>query len=71
MKITSIVSIITILGWVLLTLFQLWGRSGIGSELYVKITISIVLVNIGIGVSALILREYKNENKMRKDKFLE
>lgn len=70
MKITSIVSIITILGWVLLTLFQLWG-SGIGSELYVKITISIVLVNIGIGVSALILREYKNENKMRKDKFLE
>lgn len=70
MKITSIVSIITILGWVLLTLFQLWG-SGIGSELYVKITISIVLVNIGIGVSALILREYKNENKMRKDKFLD
>lgn len=70
MKVTSIVSIITILGWVLLTLFQLWG-SGIGSELYVKITISIVLINIGIGVSALILREYKNENKMRKDKFLD
>lgn len=70
MKIASIVSISTLLGWLALTLFQLWGV-GIDVELYLKITVTVILLNIGIGLSALIYREYISENKMKKDKFLD
>lgn len=70
MKIASFVSIVTIVGWVALTLFQLWG-DGIDIALYLKITITIILLNLGIGISSLIFREYVDENKMKKDKFLE
>lgn len=70
MKIASIVSIVTILGWLTLTLFQLWG-SGIDIGLYLKITLTIILLNLGIGLSSLIFRDYMDENKMKKDKFLD
>lgn len=70
MKIASFVSIVTILGWLVLSLCQLWG-SCVDIEFYFKITLTIILLNLGVGISALIFREYVSENKMKKDKFLD
>ena len=70
MKIASLVSIVTILAWSVLSLFQLWG-AGIDWDIYLKITITVVLVNVAIGIASIIFREYLSEKQLKKDKFLE
>lgn len=70
MKLASYTSIIIVVSWTLLTLLQLWG-AGVAWMLYIKITITMVVLGGGIVIAALIFREYGNEKKMKKDKFLD
>ena len=69
MKIASIVSIVTILGWSILSLFQLWG-AGIDWDTYVKVTVTVILVNLAIGIAAIIFREYLSDKNLKNDNFL-
>jgi hypothetical protein len=69
MKIASIVSIVTILGWSILSLFQLWG-AGIDWGIYIKVTVTVVLLNVAIGIASIIFKEYLSDKNLKKDKFL-
>jgi len=69
MKIASIVSIVTILGWSILSLFQLWG-AGIDWDIYLKVTITVVLLNVAIGIASIIFKEYLSDKNLKKDNFL-
>ena len=69
MKIASVVSIVTILGWSILSLFQLWG-AGIDWDIYLKVTITVVLLNVAIGIASIIFKEYLSDKNLKKDNFL-
>jgi len=70
MKVASYVSILMIVVWTILTVPMIWGTELIPFEMYVKVSISMLLIGGGIIIIALIAREYISENKMKKDKFL-
>jgi len=63
------VSIVTILGWSILSLFQLWG-AGIDWDIYLKVTITVVLLNVAIGIASIIFKEYLSDKNLKKDNFL-
>ncbi len=67
MKTAGIVSIALILIYAVLAVVQLWFES-FDPEVFIKLTISFAIVIIAVVVTALIRREYVNDEIMRKNK---
>ena len=70
MKIASIISVITLVAWLIMTLLLMWTES-IPFDTYIKVSITMGLVILGVVGSALIIREYVGEKDMKKDKFID
>lgn len=70
MKLASILSVVLLVFWVFIAIIELWFDI-FSFELFVKITVTILLIIVlAVGV-ALVKREYVDEEKMKKDKYLD
>lgn len=70
MKIASILSIVLLVFWIVIAIVELW-FDVFSLALFIKITATVLLLIIlAVGV-ALIRREYVDEEKMKKDKYLD
>lgn len=56
--------------WVILALVQLW-FSAIDPEIFIKITISAVILLVIIVIVTLVIREYFVEKQLKKDGFID
>lgn len=56
--------------WVILALVQLWFNL-IDPEVFIKLTISAVILVIIIVIVTLVIREYLSEKKLKKDGFID
>ncbi|MDG1852683.1 MAG: hypothetical protein P8I97_00840 [Verrucomicrobiales bacterium] len=72
LRLASGVAIGSIIVWVMLSLAQLWSNSNaIDASLYLKLTITMLLIGGGILVVSIIRREYKSEKKLKKNNFID
>jgi membrane protein implicated in regulation of membrane protease activity len=70
MKIAGII-ISTLLGlWVILSIARVWGDV-ISWSNYIKVTITMALLALAVGIIALIIREFIKESDMKKDDFID
>jgi len=70
MKYAGII-ISTLLGlWVILSIARVWGDV-ISWSNYIKVTITMALLALAVGVIALIIREFIKESDMKKDDFID
>ena len=70
MKIASIASVLILVAWLIMTLLLMWTDS-IPFDTYIKVSITMLLVALGVVGSALVIREYVGEKKMKKDNFID
>lgn len=70
MKFASYIAIAVVALWSLMTLMQLW-FTPFSADLYLKLTVTLVLLGGGIVTIALIFREYTSEKKLKEDKFID
>ena len=70
MKIAGII-ISALLGiWVILSIARVWGDV-ISWSNYIKVTITMALLAVAVGVIALIINEFIKEKDMKKDNFID
>ena len=60
----------TIILWVIISLAQLWGPV-IDAGIYLKLTITMLLIGGGILIVSIIKKEYKTEKKLKEDNFID
>jgi hypothetical protein len=66
------VAIGTIIIWVFLSLAQLWSNgNAIDAGLYLKLTITMLLIGGGVLITSIIKREYKTEKKLKENNFID
>jgi hypothetical protein len=66
------VAIGAIIVWVILSLAQLWSNgNAIDAGLYLKLTITMLLIGGGILIVSIIRREYKTEKKLKENNFID
>lgn len=70
LRFASIVAIGTIILWVTLSLIQLWGHI-IDESLYMKLTITMLLVGGGILIISMVRKSYTTEKKLRENNFID
>lgn len=70
MKTASVVSIVLILLYAVLVIVQLWFEL-LDPEVFIKLTITFAVVIVATVITALIRREYINDDIMRKNKQIE
>lgn len=70
LRIASIVAIGTISLWATLSLIQLWGHI-IDESLYIKLTITMLLVGGGILIISMVRKSYTTEKKLRENNFID
>lgn len=70
LRIASIVAIGSITLWAGLSLLQLWGHI-IDESLYIKLTITMLLVGGGILIISMVRKSYTSEKKLRDNKFID
>ena len=72
LRLASGVAIGTIIVWVILSLAQLWSNgNAIDAGLYLKLTITMLLIGGGILITSIIKREYKTEKKLKENNFID
>ena len=64
------VAIGTIILWVIISLAQLWGPV-IDEGIYLKLTVTMLLIGGGILIVSIIKKEYKTEKKLKEDNFID
>ena len=64
------VAIGTIILWVIISLAQLWGPV-IDAGIYLKLTITMLLIGGGILIVSIIKKEYKTDKKLKEDNFID
>ena len=64
------VAIGTIILWVIISLAQLWGPV-IDEGIYLKLTVTMLLIGGGILIVSIIKKEYKTEKKLNEDNFID
>ena len=70
MKIAGII-ISALLGiWVILSIARVWGDL-ISWSNYIKVTITMALLAVAVGIIALIINEFIKEKDMKKDNFID
>ena len=70
MKIAGII-ISALLGvWVILSIARVWGDV-ISWSNYIKVTITMALLAVAVGVIALIINEFIKEKDMKKDNYID
>jgi hypothetical protein len=70
MKIAGIIISILLAIWVVLSIARVWGDI-ISWSNYIKVTITLGLLAVAVGVIALIIREFIKENDMKKDNYID
>jgi hypothetical protein len=70
LRIASIVAIGTISLWATLSLIQLWGHI-IDESLYIKLTITMLLVGGGILIISMVRKSYTTEKELREHNFID
>jgi hypothetical protein len=70
LRIASIVAIGTISLWATLSLIQLWGHI-INESLYIKLTITMLLVGGGILIISMVRKSYTTEKELREHNFID
>ena len=72
LRLASGVAIGTLIVWVILSLAQLWSNgNAIDAGLYLKLTITMLLIGGGILITSIIKREYKTEKKLKENNFID
>ena len=64
------VAIGTIILWVIISLAQLWGPV-MDKSIYLKLTVTMVLIGGGILIVSIIKKEYKTDKKLKEDNFID
>ena len=64
------VAIGTIILWVIISLAQLWGPV-MDAGIYLKLTVTMLLIGGGILIVSIIKKEYKTEKKLKEDNFID
>lgn len=70
MKVAGIVGICLIVLWSLMALGQLWFQL-LAGELFLKISLTMLLVGVATLLVALIRRGYAEDQQMRKDRYID
>ena len=70
MKIAGIIISILLAIWVVLSIARVWGDI-ISWSNYIKVTITLGLLAVAVGVIALIIREFIKESDMKKDNYID
>jgi ABC-type uncharacterized transport system permease subunit len=70
MKIAGIIISLLLGSWVILSIARVWGDV-ISWSNYIKVTITMALVGVAVGVIALIIREFIKESDMKKDNYID
>ena len=66
------VAIGSIILWVIISLIQLWSNGGaIDAALYLKITITMLLIGGGILIVSMVRKNYITEKKLKRDNFID
>ena len=66
------VAIGSIVLWVILSLIQLWSNnSAIDESIYLKITVTMLLIGGGILVVSMVRKNYKTEKKLKENNFID
>tara|TARA_B100000586_G_C20056215_1_gene404213 strand:+ start:506 stop:901 length:396 start_codon:yes stop_codon:yes gene_type:complete len=64
------VAIGTIILWVIISLAQLWGPV-MDEGIYLKLTVTMLLIGGGILIVSIIKKEYKTDKKLKEDNFID
>lgn len=64
------VAIGTIILWVIISLAQLWGPV-MDAGIYLKLTVTMLLIGGGILIVSIIKKEYKTDKKLKEDNFID
>ena len=64
------VAIGTIILWVIISLPQLWGNV-MDEGIYLKLTVTMLLIGGGILIVSIIKKDYKTEKKLKEDNFID
>jgi hypothetical protein len=70
MKIAGIIISILLAIWVVLSIARVWGDI-ISWSNYIKVTITLGLLAVAVGIIALIIREFIKESDMKKDNYID
>jgi uncharacterized integral membrane protein len=70
MKIAGIIISILLAIWVVLSIARVWGDL-ISWSNYIKVTITLGLLAVAVGIIALIIREFIKESDMKKDNYID
>ncbi len=70
MKIASIITAATLIMYVIVVLLQVWA-SVMSWTTFIKLTITSVVLIVAVFGVALLYREYVEENKMKRDGYLD
>jgi len=70
MKIATIISSVLLVVWVIITMLVMW-TDVLGSELYVKLSMTMGIVVLATIVIAIALREYGSEKKLKEHNYLD
>ena len=69
MKIASTISGLVVFFYTFILLFQLWGE-GIPADIFLKLTISAIIIVVVLMGLALMYREYIEDKSMRDDDYI-
>ena len=64
------VAIGTIILWVIISLAQLWGPV-MDADIYLKVTVTMLLIGGGILIVSIIKKDYKTEKKLKENNFID
>lgn len=70
MKITTVISLVTIIIWALLTITQVWVELVTGA-IYLKITLTAAIIVVVSLLVGLVINDYHSEKKMKDDGYLD
>lgn len=70
MKITTVISLTTIVLWALLTITQVWVEL-VSGAVYLKITLSAAIIVVVSLLVGLAVNDYHSEKKMKDDGYLD
>ncbi len=71
MKIAGIIVSILLVIWGGASLAYIWGDDIISFKTYIKLTITLAILAVVVGIVALIFAEYFKEKKYKDEKFLD
>ena len=71
MKIAGIIVSILLIIWVGASIAFMWGNELIKVNTYIKLTITLGILAVAVGIIAMIFNEYFKEKKYKDEKFLD